>query len=187
MMRRAHLLLLLTLTIFGVVSQASAATFNFSYTFAGGESLTGTVDGVLQPDGVTVLNLSNLNAVYSGTPDRIFDNFGPSFVGRTLRLDGAFPGLEFYGMEDPVTPTRTPNFGFRLGAGGLGNSVTVGTFEAGENGLRFPMADVLEAEPFSVSRFSASAVVPEPGSCALLLSGLAAALAWKRRFLHRQD
>jgi hypothetical protein len=47
-----------------LIGSAHAATFDFSYTFASGNSVTGSVDGTL--DGAFVDNLGNLQLSYDG-------------------------------------------------------------------------------------------------------------------------
>lgn len=55
---------------------AQSATFNFSYEFADGETITGMVDGDLNPSNSNqVINLSNLMATYSGS-NVVFDTLG---------------------------------------------------------------------------------------------------------------
>lgn len=59
------------------LSEAQAASLiNFSYEFNDDQgAVTGTVEGDVADDGMTVENLTNLNATYSGLPNVTFNQF----------------------------------------------------------------------------------------------------------------
>ncbi len=162
---------------------APGEPFFFSYTFATGKTVSGTVEGDLQPDGNAVSNLRNLVAQYSGDPTQTF-SFVSQFA-RFLDLSGIespspacsiIPGCQALGIQfsgfvnDPRTPEFQPNFGFAIsditslpfGFGPL-KGVEVGTFVTSRNGegspgLNLSPPNIKELETFSVSHWSARAV-----------------------------
>jgi hypothetical protein len=151
------------------IAPASAATFNFSYKFSSGETLSGQVDGDLQNDGDSVINLSNLVAEYSGKPGDSFSFFAP--FGESSKI--SYSGLvsNFFGfVKDPNTATSEFNFGFYLTSGtNLVNSATVGNFQTSQFLIFFPFGvNRTEAEIFSRERWQLSEIktVPEPGTLA---------------------
>ena len=154
---------------------ASAATFDFSYKFLSGETISGRLDGDLQNDGDTVTNLRNLVASYSGKPGDIFTFFAPFGTSRI-----SFSGLynDFFGfVNNPSTPTEEINFGFSLDyQPDTVNSATVGNFRTSQDSIWFPFgSDQREAEIFSTERWflSEAKSVTEPSTIvALSLLGL---------------
>src|SRR3954447_20652283 len=91
-----------TLTLCNV---AMAATIQFSYTFASGETLSGTFEGTVYngPDQVLkdrglVQNIHNLNAMYSGLPTATFTHTYPLSA---FSLYGTGSMLLF-GFHDPI-------------------------------------------------------------------------------------
>ena len=64
---------------------AFADQVSFSYTFATGNSVFGTVDGDLQSDRNTILHLHNLQAIYSASPGTSLTFTTPFFDA--LKLD----------------------------------------------------------------------------------------------------
>jgi hypothetical protein len=71
------------------------------------------------------------------------------------------------GFEDPIGPSVLPNFGFYLSSDDFAsNAVTVGTFQTLTGIIFLPLGpNALEAEPFAISRFTASQVTaPVPGA-----------------------
>lgn len=145
---------------------ASAATFKFAYQFGSGETISGQVDGDLQNDGDSVINLTNLVAEYSGKPGDTFSFFAP--FGESAKI--SYSGLvsNFFGFaQDPKTATTESNFGFRLTtATSLLNGATVGNFYTSEFLILFPFGgNRREAEVFNKERWQLSEVktVPEPG------------------------
>lgn len=178
-----HLTLLLACVVSSVTlgsflketAPVSAATFKFSYQFLSGETVSGEVDGDLQNDGDTVINLSNLVAEYSGKPGDTFSFFAP--FGESPKI--SYSGLvsNFFGfVEDPNTATAKSNFGFHLAATNFTNSATVGNFFSSQYSIFFPFGvNQEEAEVFNSDRWQLSEVktVPEPGTIAgLSLLGL---------------
>lgn len=173
-------------TLFKETAPASAATFNFSYQFLSGETLLGQVEGDLQNDGDSVINLSNLVAEYSGKPGNTFAFFAP--FGEKPKI--SYSGLvsNFFGfVKEPKTATDGANFGFRLTtAPNLLNGGTVGNFFTSPSFIFFPFGvNREEAEVFNRERWQLREVktVSEPGTMAgLSLLGLSL-LAGKK--LHR--
>lgn len=178
-----HLTLLLACVVSSVTlgsflketAPASAATFRFSYQFLSGETISGKVDGDLQNNGDSVINLSNLVAEYSGKPGDTFSFFAP--FGESPKI--SFSGLvsNFFGfVKDPNTATAESNFGFYLTAMNFTNSATVGNFFSSQYSIFFPFGvNREEAEVFNSDRWQLSEVktVPEPGIIAgLSLLGL---------------
>ncbi|HEY9852935.1 MAG TPA: PEP-CTERM sorting domain-containing protein [Leptolyngbyaceae cyanobacterium] len=152
--------------------------------FLSGGTISGQVDGDLQNDGDSVINLSNLVAEYSGKPGNTFSFFAP--FGQSPKI--SYSGLvsNFFGFaEDPNTATAKSNFGFRLEtAPNLLNGATVGNFSTSQFSIFFPFGvNQREAEVFNSERWQLSEVktVPEPGTIAgLSLLGLSLLAAKKR-------
>jgi hypothetical protein len=91
----------------GSVTTASAATFDLSYTLAGGSVLTADIGGTLQADNNTVIVNSVYNATFNGTgapatsflqsvSEYFFHNGEPP----KLTLDGTFLDLMACGLND---------------------------------------------------------------------------------------
>jgi hypothetical protein len=151
-------------------SQTQAASFEFGYKFLSGNTLSGTVEGDLQPEGDVINNLTSLRAFYSGVPDQTFSFllFSDSSLNRI-----SFSGTtnNFYGFVNPLPTTNqvVNNFGFALLDDGATNSATVGFFEASQFGVSFPFnSKQLEAETFSPERWTltqrTTQPVPEPNT-----------------------
>jgi hypothetical protein len=155
---------------------ALADRFTFSYIFATGSSITGTVDGTLHSDGNTVTGLHNLSAIYSPDP------------GLNLTFDTAFfdtftlnaVGIQFAGFQGGTTGNLHPDFGFLFLDDGFPcpNCATVGTFQLGGSQISPPFGtDQLEAEPVNRSHWVAAIVaVPEPSAFRLITLLLAVLL-----------
>ncbi len=171
-------------TLLKETAPASAATFNFSYQFLSGETISGQVEGNLQNDGDSVINLSNLVAEYSGKPGDTFSFFAPFGASPKISYSGLVSN--FFGfVKDPKTATPESNFGFSLTtAPNLLNGATVGNFYTSQSAISFPFGvNQREGEVFNRERWQLSEVktVPEPGTIAgLSLLGLSL-LAGKKR------
>ena len=150
---------------------ASAATFNFSYTFSLG-TITATVDGTLQPDNNTVFVSSISNTTFNGSPAPALPFVGP-FIGSlapeaVLSLDGSVLG--FLACEDT---TCNSGFGF-LPAGILT------TFDVFSSSGSYDSV----AEPFVITNYSLT-TVPEPATVLGLLSVAGVGLLCKGRKLEK--
>jgi len=158
----------------------------FSYTFQDKTTITGTVEGDLQPGGDLVTGLRNLNAVYSGRPNTPLTFVAPPGFGQpfnTLFLSGT-QVFGFFGFAtDPSSSSVSSNFGFGIfNEPNITNAVTVGTFGTSFDSILPPFVpDALEAEIFRLSSYSASViatVVPEPSSVALAGTSLGLLLGY---------
>ncbi|WP_165075827.1 PEP-CTERM sorting domain-containing protein [Paludisphaera rhizosphaerae] len=175
------------LLLAGATSTASAefVTAAFSYRFADGQVLSGTVQGIYNPlNSGQLINLTNLHATYSGRPGVELTFLHPS-IPSFIALDGrsyvSFSGFVAYAG----TVEEQPNFGFSIysGPSDVINSATIGTFSTSQNSYGVPdPSDADEAETFARSRFSAQ-VVPEPASISMAAMALVstALLAVRRR------
>ncbi len=155
----------------------------FSYRFQDGTTVSGLADGNLQSDGDRVIDFTNIQAVYSGSPDTPFVFGGWSLSISALSLSGT-RDFYFYGFaSNPDTATPSPNFGFSLSnESDVINAVNVGTYQTSLKEIRFPdYGTGMEAEPFLLSSYSAK-VVPEPSSMVLTLVGFVGIFAFKRRY-----
>ena len=141
-----------------LATSTHATTFVFSYTFAGsfpgvpdfaGETISGTLDGDLQPDGESVAVNRILTASYSGDPGLVFDLTPPDPGTQFTSLSGE---NTFFGSSNGAEP---PDFviGWLL----------VQAAVIGEDG------NFVAFESFDRSRFSLT--VPEP-SLLILLPGV---------------
>lgn len=143
---------------------AFADQVSFSYTFATGNSVFGTVDGDLQSDRNTILHLHNLQAIYSASPGTSL-TFTTSFFD-ALKLDAI--GIQFAGFNGITTGPSHSDFGFLLVDDGFPcpNCATVGNFDIGSSQITAPFgANQFEAEAIDRSRWSAALVpVPEPAN-----------------------
>jgi hypothetical protein len=153
---------LLTLAV-----SASADEFTFSYTFASGNALFGTVEGDLAADQNTVTNLRNLSATYSPNPVLLTYLAIPFTV--SLKLNGGIR-INFYGFQTDILGAVHKDFGFALSDPGFMclNCATVGNFSVQPGGIVYPFGpDQFEAEVFNSVRWRASPV-PEPNAVGLL-------------------
>lgn len=149
---------------------AEAATFNFSYTFLSGETLSGQVDGDLANDNDSVLNLRDLKASYSGLPGTSFSFLTP-FDFSHFSLSGQ--GLNFLGFNiSPRTGSINPNLGFSLRDDVFLNSATLGLFQTNSNSVFYSSRENSEEfEIFSRSRWTVAEAKDVPESSAI--AGLA--------------
>jgi hypothetical protein len=145
------------------VTPTQAASFEFSYKFLSGNTVSGTVDGDLEPGGDIISNLTNLKSSYSGVPDQTF-----SFIIFNDRSSKkiSFSGNTsiFYGFVKPLPPKDKiiDNFGFALLTDGATNSATVGFFETGDFGIGFPFDEKqFEAEFFAPERWTLTQKIPQ--------------------------
>lgn len=162
--RRAFLSCALMLTAL----PAFAERFSFSYTFATGHSITGTVEGDLQSDQNTVLNLHNLAAIYS-VDVGVSLTFTTTFFD-ILKLNAV--GIQFAGFQNSTAGSAHPDFGFLFVDDGFpcANCATVGNFDVGSDHITAPSGtNQLEAEAINRNRWTAALVtVPEPVGMTLL-------------------
>jgi PEP-CTERM motif len=176
-------------------AQAGSAVVAFSYTFQDKKTVTGTVEGDLQPDNDLVTGLRNMNAVYSGQPNTPLIFVAPPGINTDLSLSGTQSFL-FYGwVTDPSIDGS--HFGFELSnTPNTIGAVTVGTFitslsPTGGFVTEPPRGSAaLEADFFRSGSYSAStsaSIVPEPSSIALAGTGLGLLLVYNvyRRVLRK--
>ncbi len=148
------------LSLFG---SAHAATFDFSYTFASGDSVIGSVDGTLS--GAFVDNLSNLHLSYDGhafssaTVAMTWDPTISDFSAAPVRL--AFDGS----LNEFLFTDGTLNFAFINDVANFGGpSISASDFDLLQNNTDIDGA---------INNWSLTAApVPENGSLAMLLAGL---------------
>lgn len=179
---------------------AGPVTVDFSYTFGDGQTVSGTVDGDLQPDGDLVTNLTNLHAVYSAVPGSPFTFLGnnpPSNRDLSLSASQLFDFFGFVSFPD-TPPQPQKNFGFFLTDDqSVGNSATIGDFSTEDETYFFPPLEppADELEKFNPDRWTASLEqaspsVPEPASFILVgmgaLSVAASHRLWRRRATERK-
>jgi PEP-CTERM motif len=176
-------------------AQAGSAVVAFSYTFQDKKTVTGTVEGDLQPDNDLVTGLRNMNAVYSGQPNTPLIFVAPPGVNLDLSLSGTQLFVLFGWATDPSIDGL--HFGFELS--NIPNTigaVTVGTFITSfspNDGLVIEPprgSAALEADFFRSGSYSAStsaSIVPEPSSIALAGTGLGLLLVYNayRRVLRK--
>lgn len=139
---------------------AQSASFNFSYQFANGETITGMVDGDLNPTNSNqVINLSNLMATYSGSNTVVFDTLGSGSL--FVPLDGT-GSINITGTDTALTSF------FAISYSSLNN---VGSAVVNIEGI----TNVDNPSLFDRSRFQASPKgVPESEtSTALMVLGFA--------------
>jgi hypothetical protein len=180
-MKTATALILGTSTAFFSVmgmltaSAASAASFNFSYSFLSGKVLSGTVDGDLDANVPNkVINLRNLSATYSGVPSFVFDTIDPNTSNNSFYLDES--KIEINGAS-----TTDPSAQFFIS---YDSSNQVGGAAAFKTSAPI-FVDSDNAGSFSLNNFQVSQAgrTPEPstmGAIALLGIGLVSRQVRKR-------
>jgi hypothetical protein len=165
-------------------AKAGPVSVSFSYTFQSGETLSGVVEGNLRSDGVTVGDLKNLHATYSGQPGTELTYLPGDAFHPTLSLIGASPFLVGGFESDAQTADAQSNFGFMFLRDSSTDVVAIGTFRTRSSQIDFPSSsDAMELEDWNSSAFTASAVaVPEPSSIAMgVLGATGAAVGMRRR------
>lgn len=147
-----------------------AATFNFSYEFESGETLSGTVDGKVQADGDTVTNLTHLSATFSSLngftlteipPLAPFIQFSFCAPECTLSISGMKPfsffGTDFSGVGEGL--------GFLFSIRSVDPVFAAGITVIEPNAAGFPVP-FLAFETFSTNRWQVKELpvtsVPEP-------------------------
>lgn len=169
---RNRLAALACVATLGLAGTAHATTFDFSYTFASGAVVTGSVDGTR--DGAYVDNLSNLQLSYNGhefssaTTGLTWDPASTSFSADPVRL--AFDGSN----NEFLFSDGTLSFGFVNDVANFGGpSVFASDLDLVSNNADSDGA---------ITQWSlAAAPIPEPGSVALMLAGLGLVGAAARR------
>lgn len=155
---------------------AHASTYDFSYTFADGLALTGSLDGTLT--GALVSNISNVNVTFNGT------TFSGSLLGGTYNTGssafdfGSAPVVStnaslnnfiFADSSDPAGNGLTNWFYFVNGASPSASGGTQEVFVANTNVL----TDNSDFDnPGSGTWSLKAAPVPVPAALPLFLSGL---------------
>ncbi len=161
-------------------SAAHASTFDFSYTFSDGQSLTGSLDGTLTGDLVT--NISNISVefdnsaftgtLYAGTFNSAASSYNYSANAAVVSTDATKNNFIFADNTDPGANNVTNFFYFVNGAtpsGAQGQEVEAGSVTSGNLGI-----------DSGGGKWSLTPV-PVPAALPLLMSGLGLLAAAKRR------
>ncbi|MEP6503175.1 MAG: PEP-CTERM sorting domain-containing protein [Betaproteobacteria bacterium] len=158
---RNRLGLLACAAALSVAASAHAATFDISYVFGSGDTITGTVDGTL--DGSFIENLSNFHLSFDGQAfagtisARTWDTTIEDFNLAPVRLSTDASHNEF------VIGDSSLSFGFINDDAQFGQEVFASNLDLGNAAFD---------SPANASWSITAAPVPEPGSMALLLAGL---------------
>ena len=159
---------------------AQASTFDFSYTFSDGQTLTGSLEGTLSGDLVT--NLSDISVTFDGNTYS-----GPLFAGVFNAASGAYDystntavvstdatknNFIFADNTDPTANNVKNFFYFFNGATPSGDpqAVLAGNTVTGDLGIDIPSSAQWTLKP-----------VPVPAALPLVISGLGLLAAAKRR------
>lgn len=148
---------------------AQATTYQFSYTFANGNVVTGRFDGTAY--GNLITDLSNISVAangvafnaYNGTIYNFYsDDWGGQANWAMASFDGSFNRLLF------STSPYQPGGGFFYGETFSLGPTRAYAQGAGVDGV---LSSISTAETYSAARWSVSAV-PEPATYGMLLGGL---------------
>ena len=167
-------------------SAAHASTFDFSYTFSDGQTLSGSLDGTASGDLVT--NISNVNVTFDGssfTANLLAGTFVPPSTGSSVgsysygtnsavvSSNAALNNFIFADNSDPQANNLTNWLYFVNGTTptGTGNQeVEAGNLNTGDVAFDNPGSGTWSLTP-----------VPVPAALPLLISGLGLLAAAKRR------
>jgi PEP-CTERM motif-containing protein len=162
---------------------ASAATYDFSYTFTDGQQITGSLDGTLS--GTSITNISDLQVSLNGIAfTGGSDASGPTTLGiygwdTTTKAFDSTPAVfstvssqNNFAIADE-NPSANPNYFFSfVNDPTYGTLIGAGNFLASDSfsgpGAPQSAADFVDAGTWSVT----PAPVPLPAALPLLLSGL---------------
>jgi hypothetical protein len=89
--------------ILGAGAAAGAATFNFTYTFADGQQVSGSFTGITSNGGQSVTNISNLAVSLNGVPFAPVTVSGVIYGNATLQINAWIPTLMAFDDTTPVT------------------------------------------------------------------------------------
>jgi hypothetical protein len=165
----------------GASAAASATTFDFSYTFTGGEEITGSLEGTL--NGTTISGISDIQLALNGTA--FSGGVGPlqlvAWNTTTHAYDDAAPAtISTIGSQnnfgiadvDMATATASDYFFTVVNDAALVNGQPVGPNALAAN---FLVTDAGGNNPFAIDNADGTwkvAPVPLPAALPLLLSGL---------------
>jgi hypothetical protein len=163
---------------------AHASTFDFSYTFTDGQTVTGSLDGTLSGDLVT--NVSNVNVdfqgsvftgtLYAGTFNASSGGFDYSPNAAVVSTNGAQNNFIFADNTDPAANNVT-NFFYYINNSAFSTDGTPAVSAANFNAANSPFD--LDS-PAAAGQWSLTPV-PVPAALPLLISGLGLLAAAKRR------
>jgi hypothetical protein len=151
---------------------ANATTYEFSYTFDDGTVLTGSLSGTA--NGALIQNISNVHVTLNGNAFSSAPLFAFGWNAATPAFDPATPAVLstnatlnsfiFADSNDPTFASVTDYFYFVDDPASLGHEAFATNLNTG---------DIALDNPTNPSWSLVAAAVPEPGTLALLLPGLA--------------